>query len=166
MKTYKLIKPIGDYPLVEYKQAKDKSYYNHHANGDATWIFSEIVENMPEYFVEVKENKKTKKQTNDIIQIYTQIPEHTCLPRCICKKIKTTVTYGNKDYPNIINYIGEWYLTRNEIEQHFDCITKEDKEYQEYQESIHNDIIKGNIYKNWTIQIKHCNCWCDNIGKL
>ena len=54
MKTYKLIKPIGDYPLVEYKQAKDKSYYNHHANGDATWIFSEIVENMPEYFVEVK----------------------------------------------------------------------------------------------------------------
>lgn len=55
-KTYKLIKPIGDYPLVEYKQAKDKSYYNHHANGDATWIFSEIVENMPEYFVEVKED--------------------------------------------------------------------------------------------------------------
>lgn len=58
MKTYKLIKPIGTYPLVEYKQAKDKSYYNHHANGDATWIFifSEIVENMPEYFVEVKED--------------------------------------------------------------------------------------------------------------
>ena len=173
MKTYKLIKPIGDYPLEEYTKEWDKyviaktlefewggSYKVFH------YIPAEIVENMPEYFVEVKENKKTKKQTNDIIQIYTQIPEHTCLPRCICKKIKTTVTYGNKDYPNIINYIGEWYLTRNEIEQHFDCITKEDKEYQEYQESIHNDIIKGNIYKNWTIQIKHCNCWCDNIGKL
>ena len=169
MKTYKLIKPIGDYPLVEYKEFGGR-YYSQEKK-DFIWssryvIAKEIVENMPEYFVEVKENKKTKKQTNDIIQIYTQIPEHTCLPRCICKKIKTTVTYGNKDYPNIINYIGEWYLTRNEIEQHFDCITKEDKEYQEYQESIHNDIIKGNIYKNWTIQIKHCNCWCDNIGKL
>lgn len=99
MKTYKLIKPIGDYPLVEYKQAKDKSYYNHHANGDATWIFSEIVENMPEYFVEVKE------------------------------------------------------ITFWEIISSLNKITKSIK-------TVINTLEKG------TIQIKHCNCWCDNIGKL
>lgn len=63
MKTYKLIKPIGDYPLEEYTKEWDKyviaktlefewggSYKVFH------YIPAEIVENMPEYFVEVKED--------------------------------------------------------------------------------------------------------------
>ena len=67
MKTYKLIKPIGDYPLEEYTKEWDKyviaktlefewggSYKIFH------YIPAEIVENMPEYFVEVKEDWKRK----------------------------------------------------------------------------------------------------------
>jgi hypothetical protein len=55
MKTYKLIKPIGDYPLEDYIQIDDGNYA---ICIDGKWIIleKEIVENMPEYFVEVKED--------------------------------------------------------------------------------------------------------------
>lgn len=64
MKTYKLIKPIGDYPLVEYKQeygqyvATKTAQVIWGSNNYTTFYYipAEIVENMPEYFVEVKED--------------------------------------------------------------------------------------------------------------
>lgn len=57
MKTYKLIKPIGDYPLEEYKKS-DSDGGDYPICIDGKWIIleKEIVENMPEYFVEVKED--------------------------------------------------------------------------------------------------------------
>jgi hypothetical protein len=55
MKTYKLIKPIGDYPLEDYIQIDDGNYAIC-IDGKRVILEKEIVENMPEYFVEVKED--------------------------------------------------------------------------------------------------------------
>lgn len=159
MKTYKLIKPIGDYPLEEYTKEWDKyviaktlefewggSYKVFH------YIPAEIVENMPEYFVEVKEDW--------IDELIDRILPH------IENSLETA-----EDYQWIREAI-EKNIPKQEITS--------DKEYDEL---MYNDIINGNIYKEskqalknkplppkenkqWTIQIKHCDCWCDNIGKL
>lgn len=55
MRTYKLIKPIGDYPLEDYIQIDDGNY-TICIDGKRVILEKEIVENMPEYFVEVKED--------------------------------------------------------------------------------------------------------------
>lgn len=116
---------------MEYKQAKDKSYYNHHANGDATWIFSEIVENMPEYFVEVKEDW--------IDELIDRILPH------IENSLETA-----EDYQWIREAIEKYMPNgKNTV-----TVPKPNKD-------------ETSLYKiKWTIQIKHCDCWCDNIGKL
>lgn len=50
MRTYKLIKPIGDYPLEDYIQIDDGNYAIC-IDGKRVILEKEIVENMPEYFI-------------------------------------------------------------------------------------------------------------------
>ena len=118
MKTYKLIKPIGTYPLGIYNE--DGDYYKIICVDEPEPYYcmeKEVVENMPEYFVEVKEE-------DWIDELIDRILPH------IENSLETA-----EDYQWIREAI-EKNMPKPEITS--------DKEYDDL---IYNDIINGNIYK-------------------
>ena len=116
-KTYKLIKPIEDYPLVEYKEFGGR-YYSQEKK-DFIWssryvIAKEIVENMPEYFVEVKEDwiGKVIKDINN----FTNIKREPCFWN---DAIREAIEKNMPKQEVIIKECNKVHIEHNPMPPHF-----------------------------------------------
>lgn len=85
-KAYELVKPIGYFPLGIYRLRENRKCYYIECIDDPSHGYNmetEIVENMPEYFVEVKEKGSSLELAIEFIDLVKYICSPRAMQSCV-----------------------------------------------------------------------------------